>query len=118
MSLVTRCLTAQFEIVSSAAGRCFRVFFAEIPAQWQPVLLVVSVVVLLVVSIMLCRYRVSLALFHLTPTNIQNSPCRDQYSTRYCDRLQRPPLRNSKRLASDYDGTFAVSRKANSVLKS
>ena len=62
-SSFTRCVTKPLELFCSAIGRCLRLIFQEIPAQWQPVVMVIITLILLILVITTCRYRVSVPLF-------------------------------------------------------
>ncbi|XP_013408110.1 uncharacterized protein LOC106172066 [Lingula anatina] len=62
-SAFTKCITKPLEILCSGLGRCFRLLLTEIPVQWQPVVMLVLILFLLIVTIMLCSYRISLPLF-------------------------------------------------------
>ena len=59
-SSFTRCVTKPLELFCSAIGRCLRLIFQEIPAQWQPVVMVIITLILVITT---CRYRVSDPLF-------------------------------------------------------
>ena len=78
-SAFTRCITAPLEILCSSLGRCCRHFFSEIPSPWQPIILFVGVAMLLVLSMMWCRYRLTLPLlFRLEPvkqSDAQSNKC-------------------------------------------
>ncbi|KAK6167346.1 hypothetical protein SNE40_021397 [Patella caerulea] len=67
-SAVTRCVLHPMELLFSGLGRSFRAFFAEIPIQWQPLLLVILTMILLVVILMTCSYRLHIPLlFKIEP---------------------------------------------------
>ncbi|ESO86083.1 hypothetical protein LOTGIDRAFT_167589 [Lottia gigantea] len=67
-SALTRCLLHPMELLFSGLGRSFRAFFVEIPAQWQPVLLVILTLVLLALMLMTCSYRLQIPLlFNIEP---------------------------------------------------
>ncbi|XP_076082735.1 uncharacterized protein LOC143053824 isoform X1 [Mytilus galloprovincialis] len=61
-SVITRSLLHPIELFFGGIGKSFRLFFNEIPAQWQPIMLIVIVVVFLLTIVMLCGYRISLPL--------------------------------------------------------
>ncbi|XP_071141683.1 uncharacterized protein [Mytilus edulis] len=61
-SVITRSLLHPIELFFGGIGKSFRLFFNEIPAQWQPIMLIVIVVVSLLSIVMLCGYRISLPL--------------------------------------------------------
>ncbi|VDI02573.1 Hypothetical predicted protein [Mytilus galloprovincialis] len=61
-SVITRSLLHPIELFFGGIGKSFRLFFNEIPAQWQPIMLIVIVVVFLLTIVILCGYRISLPL--------------------------------------------------------
>ncbi|CAC5400504.1 CLCC1 [Mytilus coruscus] len=61
-SVITRSLLHPIELFFGGIGKSFRLFFNEIPAQWQPIMLIVIVLVFLLTIVMLCGYRISLPL--------------------------------------------------------
>ncbi|XP_046326376.2 chloride channel CLIC-like protein 1 [Haliotis rufescens] len=67
-SALTRCILHPIEKLSSGLGRSFRVFFAEIPAQWQPIIMVLLLLLALVLLLLVFSYRISIPLlFRVEP---------------------------------------------------
>ncbi|XP_067664573.1 uncharacterized protein [Haliotis asinina] len=80
-SALTRCILHPMEKLSSGLGRSCRVFFAEIPAQWQPIIMVLLLLCALVLLLVVFSYRISIPhLFKVEP----KTPVQDK---------QRPPPR-------------------------
>ncbi|KAL3889950.1 hypothetical protein ACJMK2_002265 [Sinanodonta woodiana] len=52
------CILHPIELLFSGMGRAFRLFFKEIPAQWQPIMLVVLMIFLLLFLVMLFDYGI------------------------------------------------------------
>ncbi|CAC5374908.1 CLCC1 [Mytilus coruscus] len=52
-SVITRSLLHPIELFFGGIGKSFRLFFNEIPAQWQPIMLIVIVLVFLLTIVML-----------------------------------------------------------------
>ena len=50
------------ELIFSGIGKSFRLFFSEIPVQWQPVMLVTMTIIFMMIIVMICGYRISLPL--------------------------------------------------------
>ena len=48
------------ELFFSGIGKSFRLFFSEIPFQWQPVMLVTMTIIFMMIIVMICGYRISL----------------------------------------------------------
>ncbi|XP_041361333.1 uncharacterized protein LOC121377417 [Gigantopelta aegis] len=61
-SAASRCILHPMEQLFSGLGRSMRMFFQEIPVQWQPVIMMMSVLLLLVTMLMKFRYRLSVPL--------------------------------------------------------
>ena len=59
-SAFTRCITKPLEVLSTSMGRCLRLVLSEVPAQWQPLLMMTIVALVLLSVIMVCRYSVIL----------------------------------------------------------
>jgi hypothetical protein len=59
-SAFSHCITYPVEILFAGLGRAFRAFFTEIPSPWQPVMLVIIVIFLLLTLVMLFGYRIHL----------------------------------------------------------
>ncbi|XP_046563246.1 uncharacterized protein LOC124272145 [Haliotis rubra] len=80
-SALTRCILHPMEKLSSGLGRSFRVFFAEIPAQWQPIIMALLLLCALMLLLVVFSYRISIPLlFKVEP----KTPVQDK---------QRPPPR-------------------------
>ncbi|XP_005107581.1 uncharacterized protein LOC101862372 [Aplysia californica] len=76
-TLLTRCLLLPTELISSSLGRSLRAFFTEIPAQWQLLVMLIAVVGVLILLLMLFRYRLSIPmLLRIEP----RTPVRDTTS--------------------------------------
>ncbi|VDI45935.1 Hypothetical predicted protein, partial [Mytilus galloprovincialis] len=72
-SVITRSLLHPIELFFEGIGKSLRLFFNEIPAQWQPVMLIVIVVVSLLTIVMMCGYKIKLPfILHIEP----NTPCK------------------------------------------
>lgn len=76
---MTRCIIHPTEMLFSGLGRGLKKFFSEIPAQWQPLFMMLLIVTILVILVMMCSYRVTIPLlFHIgpkTPVLQNNSLC-------------------------------------------
>ncbi|CAC5361968.1 CLCC1 [Mytilus coruscus] len=59
-SVITRSILHPIELFFGGIGKSFRIFFNEIPAQWQPIMLIVIVLVFLLTIVMLCGYKIKL----------------------------------------------------------
>ncbi|XP_062598546.1 chloride channel CLIC-like protein 1 [Saccostrea cucullata] len=59
-SALVRGILHPIELFFSSIGKSFKLFFSEIPAQWQPFMFILIVFVFVVVMVMSCSYRISL----------------------------------------------------------
>ena len=59
-SALSRCLLHPVELFCGGVGKSFRLFFSEIPGPWQPVLMVALIIIIILVLVMSCGYRISL----------------------------------------------------------
>ncbi|XP_063407130.1 uncharacterized protein LOC134690898 [Mytilus trossulus] len=72
-SVITRSLLHPIELFFEGIGKSLRLFFNEIPAQWQPVMLIIIVVVSLLTIVIMCGYKIKLPfILHIEP----NTPCK------------------------------------------
>lgn len=61
-SVVTRSLLHPVELFFSGIGKSFKLFFNEIPAQWQPVMLITMTIIFILTAVMVCGYKITLPL--------------------------------------------------------
>ncbi|GFO01789.1 chloride channel clic-like protein 1 [Plakobranchus ocellatus] len=61
-SMLSRCILHPLELISSTMGKSLRAFFSEIPLQWQPVLMLVAVMIAILLILTLTRYRLVIPL--------------------------------------------------------
>lgn len=66
-SVLVRGILHPIELLFSSVGKCLKLFFNEIPAQWQLLMFVLMVVVLIVVIMAACNYRLSLPFVKIEP---------------------------------------------------
>ncbi|CAG2256306.1 CLCC1 [Mytilus edulis] len=72
-SVITRSLLHPIELFFEGIGKSLRLFFNEIPAQWQPIMLIFIVLVSLLTIVMMCGYKIKLPfILHIEP----NTPCK------------------------------------------
>lgn len=58
--MITRSMLHPIELFFSGIGKSFRLFFSEIPLQWQPIMLVTMTIIFMMIIVMICGYRISL----------------------------------------------------------
>jgi hypothetical protein len=59
---MARSMLHPIELFFSGIGKSFRLFFSEIPVQWQPIMLVTMTIIFMMIIVMICGYRISLPL--------------------------------------------------------
>ncbi|XP_064606979.1 uncharacterized protein LOC135471616 isoform X2 [Liolophura sinensis] len=81
-SALARCVLHPLEMISNSLGRSVKLFFSQIPSQWQPIFIVVILLSFLTILLMTCRYRIKMPMFLLieprTPTG-NSVQCRRKY---------------------------------------
>lgn len=113
-SALARCVLHPLEMISNSLGRSVKLFFSQIPSQWQPIFIVVILLSFLTVLLMTCRYRIKMPMFLLieprTPTSnsvqsrrkyIKKAPPYNQVAEDEKDNLNsdKPKQRNRKQRA-------------------
>uniref|UniRef100_K1QEA3 Chloride channel CLIC-like protein 1 n=1 Tax=Magallana gigas TaxID=29159 RepID=K1QEA3_MAGGI len=73
-SVLVRGVLHPIELLFSSVGKCLKLFFNEIPAQWQLLMFVLMVVVVVVVIMAACNYRLSLPFVKIEPKTPVTSP--------------------------------------------
>ncbi|KAL4218385.1 hypothetical protein ACF0H5_023122 [Mactra antiquata] len=66
-SVISNCIIYPFEIMCASLGRGFKEFFSHIPAQWQPIMLIIFVILLIIFLTMLFSYELNLFGLKLKP---------------------------------------------------
>ncbi|KAK3747284.1 hypothetical protein QZH41_016852 [Actinostola sp. cb2023] len=62
---ITRFIVQPFEHIADATGRSFRVLFQHLPIQWQPVMFLACLVVVILCLILISGIRISTPLFQI-----------------------------------------------------
>ncbi|XP_077989810.1 uncharacterized protein LOC144444272 [Glandiceps talaboti] len=99
-SAFTRCIIKPLEIISGGLGQSLQRLFSSIPLAWQPVVMVAGIILLIMVLIMSCNYRISIPfLMSLEPKcNTAKKSCDNRCSSNISGtsspRRKRPAVTN------------------------
>ena len=110
-SAFSHCIVYPIEVLFGGLGRAFKLFFQEIPAPWQPFMLVVIVIVLVLILIMAFGYRIHLPLLlkfePRTPIDQRYKSRRDYIVKKEKQNLQFSPTESQQSIESSQETQFS-----------
>jgi hypothetical protein len=62
-SAVTRCITNPLEQIVTSIGNCFNLFFNQIPVLWQPIIVILAVLLIVIIALVTGGYQISIPFF-------------------------------------------------------
>lgn len=86
-SAFTRCIMKPLELVCSGIGQCLKLILTEVPLHWQPLVMTILNLTVVILLVMTCSYRISMPLLKIEPHHKPKSPQEIRYRKKRAQKM-------------------------------